>query len=367
MNSLKEVAEKLLQDNKKIKLLYAFNGTGKTRLSMEVKNKLNLNNENEEEKSILYYNAFTEDLFHWDNDLESNESRKFNVNLKSNFIKSIFDQGKSDSIIEKFQEYTKMNINTYFNYNNGEIIFKLPAKNNEPEENIKISKGEESLFIWSIFYVFIETVIEDANDEERSMVEYDKLKYIYIDDPISSLDDNFVFEVARDIKKLMRSAKGTDLNFIISTHHALFFNILYNEIRNDRQIKNNHLGFYTFTNDGVKYRLETTNDSPFGYHLLLKNEIENAIINDKIYKYHFQFFRNLLEKTANYLGYTKWSECIIGKGVVDDNRELYVRKINSFSHSKHTDPENKELHNRDKNTLKLLFENFIEEFKWKKE
>lgn len=47
-------------------LLYAYNGTGKTRLSMEFKaagkRKKGIS------RDTLYFNAFTEDLFTWDND-----------------------------------------------------------------------------------------------------------------------------------------------------------------------------------------------------------------------------------------------------------------------------------------------------------
>lgn len=64
----------------KVQLIYAFNGTGKTRLSREFKQliapKANGGDGDEEadqpelsRHKILYYNAFTEDLFYWDNDL----------------------------------------------------------------------------------------------------------------------------------------------------------------------------------------------------------------------------------------------------------------------------------------------------------
>ncbi|SMG62451.1 [similarity to] anticodon nuclease prrc [methanotrophic bacterial endosymbiont of Bathymodiolus sp.] len=58
----------------KVQLIYAFNGTGKTRLSREFKGLITPNNTDEEivdidqaelaQKNILYYSAFTEDLFY---------------------------------------------------------------------------------------------------------------------------------------------------------------------------------------------------------------------------------------------------------------------------------------------------------------
>lgn len=66
-------------------LLYAYNGTGKTRLSMAFKDAgkkkisrpMNCNDAvdqpltiEEIQRDTLYFNAYTEDLFHWHNDLE---------------------------------------------------------------------------------------------------------------------------------------------------------------------------------------------------------------------------------------------------------------------------------------------------------
>lgn len=59
-------------------LLFAYNGTGKTRLSVEFKNlgKKRIRGSEEATRDTLYYNAFTEDLFYWDNDLEEDTDRR---------------------------------------------------------------------------------------------------------------------------------------------------------------------------------------------------------------------------------------------------------------------------------------------------
>jgi hypothetical protein len=68
--TLAEIAQQIQGSNKKVQLIYAFNGTGKTRLSREFKQLVApRNDEDEVEQSelsrnkFLYYNAFTEDLF----------------------------------------------------------------------------------------------------------------------------------------------------------------------------------------------------------------------------------------------------------------------------------------------------------------
>ena len=59
--SLEELAARFraILDEKRFILLYAYNGTGKTRLSMAFKD---LGRQGEE-LDTLYYNAYTEDLF----------------------------------------------------------------------------------------------------------------------------------------------------------------------------------------------------------------------------------------------------------------------------------------------------------------
>ena len=85
--TLKEIAKKLIDANKKVQLIYAFNGSGKTRLSSTFKELVapkNNGQQNDDEAAparnkILYYSAFTEDLFYWDNDLEADSEPKLKI------------------------------------------------------------------------------------------------------------------------------------------------------------------------------------------------------------------------------------------------------------------------------------------------
>ena len=73
-------------------LIYAYNGTGKTRLSMEFKEKgktRHRGNNPTTGRDTLYFNAFTEDLFRWDNDLASDTSRKLHLNRDSRFFSDV--------------------------------------------------------------------------------------------------------------------------------------------------------------------------------------------------------------------------------------------------------------------------------------
>ena len=107
--SLDEIAIQLKECNKKVQLIYAFNGTGKTRLSRAFKELIAPKNELEEEnglasKKILYYNAFTEDLFYWDNDLDNDTNLKLKIHPNA-FTEWVFvEQGQELNVISNFQE-----------------------------------------------------------------------------------------------------------------------------------------------------------------------------------------------------------------------------------------------------------------------
>src|SRR5215510_2952261 len=81
---LPELAQHLREElkTKKFVLLYAYNGVGKTRLSTAFKDL----GKNGDERDTLYFNAFTEDLFFWDNDLKNDRDRVLKINKDSRFF-----------------------------------------------------------------------------------------------------------------------------------------------------------------------------------------------------------------------------------------------------------------------------------------
>lgn len=355
--SLAEIAQKIKNSNKKVTLLYAFNATGKTRLSMEFKNLVNEPKDDEVIKHVVYYNAFTEDLFSWDNDLENDNNRKLKLNKNSSFIELIERQGKENEIAERFKEFTSSKIEPNINTSTGEITFSLPTGDEESVENIKISKGEESIFIWTVFFVLMETIVAELNIDgisDRSTDEFNTIQYIYIDDPISSLDDNHAIDIALELKHIIDSSKNENLHFIISTHHSLFYNVLHTEMSKAKK-------FWLSKNEDKFLIIElVNNETPFGYHFMLKDELKRAIENNTIKRYHFNLMRNLLEKTAHFLGYESWKDLIN-----EEDKDSYIKRMNIYSHSNHSALETKELEQHEKEFLKRIYEKFISEYKWK--
>jgi len=364
--SLRQIAQTLRDTNKKVQLIYAFNGSGKTRLSREFRLLVSPKDaEGDEETGIkvLYYNAFTEDLFYWDNDLDGDVNRKLVIrpngftNLALSFLR---DQGQDGNITTNFQRYTTPFITPRFSQNFSEVIFSMERGDNESLENIKISKGEESNFIWCVFFTLLVQIVEVLNIPEpgdRPTNQFDDLKYVFIDDPVSSLDDNHLIELAVNIAELIKSSPS-QLKFIITTHNPLFYNVIYNEFNRVKSTINKRL---KKLDDGTFSIEVQPNDSPFSYHLFLLSELEKSIQSNNIQKYHFNFLRNVLEKTSTFLGYNKWEDLL-----PQDSREAYYNRIiNLSSHSKHHGEEVSIIEENDKRVLIYLVRAIITMYRFK--
>lgn len=365
--SLTEIAEELKGNDKKVQLIYAFNGTGKTRLSREFKNLIAPTSSEEPDgeptrRKFLYYNAFTEDLFFWDNDLLANEAPRLKIQKNSFTDWLLRDNGLDGAVIKNFQYYTDDKLTPDFNDDFSEIAFYFARGNDEQIENIKISKGEESNFIWSIFYVLIRQVIAELNipedsEEGRSTDQFDDLEYIFIDDPVSSLDENHLIQQAVDLADLIKLSKPR-LKFIITTHNVLFYNVLYNELKKLEKEKKNYL--LLKNEDGSFDILEKQGDSnkSFSYHLHLKGVIEKAIENQQVERFHFMLLRNLYEKTANFLGYKQRSDIL----PEDSRRNYFQRIINFTSHSTLSNEAFAEPTPQEQETVKLLLQHLLDNY-----
>ncbi|OHD26754.1 MAG: anticodon nuclease [Spirochaetes bacterium GWB1_59_5] len=373
--SLQEIAQQLKASEKKVQLIYAFNGTGKTRLSREFRvAPKNYDEEPDAEESsgvkVVYYNAFTEDLFYWDNDLDHDIEPKLKIQANAFTEWILVEQGQDQNIIANFQRYTDEKLTPRFNQEYikkdtdgkdakvkafSEVTFSFERGNDVRSDTIKISKGEESNFIWCVFYSLLEQIVDVLNVAEppgRETDQFNQLEYIFIDDPVSSLDENHLIELAVDLAQLIKSSKS-EVKFIITTHSPLFYNVLHNEFKKDTFKK-----YLLNKLENGEYELtQQSNDSPFSYHLFLKKELEKAIDSGKLQKYHYNFLRNVLEKTSTFLGYQQWGELLpkTSDGVVNPYE---TRIINISSHSKHAGEEVAELTEDDKRVLRYLVTEF---------
>jgi hypothetical protein len=382
--TLTEVALQLKNANKKVQLIYAFNGTGKTRLSREFKQlivpKANGGEDDDEasqlglsRNKILYYNAFTEDLFYWDNDLTGDAEPKLKIQPNTFTDWILIDQGQDRNVITTFQRYTNDKLTPRFNaeqkdYNTGEVTlkafsevtFSLERGNDDRSGSLKISKGEESNFIWSVFYTLLEQVIGVLNVAEpadRETDQFNLLEYVFIDDPVSSLDENHLIQLAVNLGQLI-SSSASDVKFIISTHSALFYNVLYNEVG----AKSGYI--LSGLDDGTFVHEEKRGDSnkSFSYHLHIKSLIEHAVATNNVQRYHFALLRNLYEKTANFLGYQRWSELL-----PEDKKAYATRVMNFYPHNTLSNEEIAEPTPPEKEMVGLLLRNLDTFGYWQQE
>lgn len=344
-NSIREIAEyfKRLLDEKKYIVLFAYNGTGKTRLSGEFKSLGQQLNEETGEKTAdtLYYNAFTEDLFYWDNDLDNDTERVLKFNKSSRFFNGLKDLDMDNRIRPLLQRYADFDFS--INYDDASINF-YREESMQRIDNIKVSRGEENIFIWCFFLAIVQLVIDKAEA-------YEWVKYIYVDDPISSLDDNNVIAVASHLAALM---KGEGVKVIVSSHHTLFFNVLCNEISRAEQL------FLQKSKDNATYILKDTTKTPFFHHVALLKELKKASDTGKLYTYHFNILRNILEKTASFHGYAHFSSCI-RKGDAE-NEPVYTRIVNLLSHGNYSLFDPKEMVDENKEYFRNILDNFLEDY-----
>ena len=388
--TLRDIAEQLQASRKKVQLIYAFNGTGKTRLSREFKEIIAPKNSDDDNggevglsrRKILYYNALTEDLFYWDNDLENDREPKLKIQPNTFTDWILRERGDTD-IVNNFQCYTNNKLMPLFHevdvIRSGkktgdktypEVTFSFET-GSESSGNLKISKGEERNFVWSIFYTLLQevtSILSDPDPAKRDDNQFDKLEYVFIDDPVSSLDDTHLIELAVNLANLVKRShyhEGKGLRFIITTHSPLFYNVLHNELNNDLKnpVQDGTPAWLYKRGQSEKYRLEkqadgtfelsTSNDHPFSYHLFLLSEVRKAIRNRNVSKYHFAFMRNILEKTATFLGYSNWEELLKESGEGLQNSSI-VRRIHFSSHSAHAGEEITDIENKDIDQLDAL-------------
>lgn len=338
-NNIEDIATHLRGLDKKKILIFAHNGTGKTRLSMAFKE---LGKDNEKGiRDTLYYNAFTEDLFHWDNDLPHDEKRVLKFNAESHFFDGLKELEIANRIRPILNGYADFDFS--IDHEKSEIVFNRQEMINgtiQRVDNIKISRGEENIFIWCFFL----TIAQLAIDGQEA---YSWVKYIYIDDPISSLDDNNAIAVACHLGQIL--GQKTEIRTIVSTHHGLFFNAMHNIFNN------NAPKLYLYKNKDLNiYKLKDIKDTPFFHHIVLYAELKKATESNQLYAYHFNMLRNLLEKTAAFHGYDKFSDCI-QKWENDPDNIIYNRVINIMSHGNYSLFDTKELSEDNKGYIKKIF------------
>lgn len=338
-------------------LVFAHNGVGKTRLSMEFKDI----GKREEKRDTLYFNAFTEDLFDWDNDFNEDRERKIKFKAQSRFFDGLDGMGIEDLIRPLLHQHADFDFR--IDYAAAEIRFYrnvTVAGNRRRIDDIKISRGEENIFIWCFFLAILQLAIEAEKGAP-----YDWVKYVYIDDPISSLDEHNTIAVAASLGGLLKN-ESNKLKIVISTHHGLFFNVMFNELTGKRtpeskdNIKKKAYILHRL-NEAQTYTLEDTGESPFLHHVAALDELRAVAKSGNISQYHFNSLRSILEKTAIFFGRQHISTCFEGHA----KKALYARFLNVRSHAKYSVFESEPITSTDKRMFREILNVFLERYSFR--
>jgi hypothetical protein len=360
--NLKTLAQKLRTDFSSVDLilLYAYNRTGKTRLSMEFKDIGKRKNNGTAD--TLYFNAYTEDLFTWDNDLDADTARYLQLNSDSTFFNGLKDLALDETIAGYLDRYADFDFD--INYAEWKIYFRKGS-----DENIKISRGEQNIFIWCLFMAICERMLDGH-------ISYQTNNFLYIDDPISSLDDNNAISIACDLAQILRravnrkdqSGSPSPIKVVFSSHHSLFFNVMCNEISRSKESepKVTHKRYFLHrpTGNGA-FTLRATKDTPFFHHVAILAELQLAAhpTTGKLYTFHFNALRSIMEKTASFFGHPDISFCLKALNNEED-RDLYNRALNLLSHGKYAIHEPTEMGEDSKDLFRRIFDDFIANFQF---
>lgn len=322
--NLHEVSNRLINANENIYLVYAFNGTGKTRLSVNLKD--SMKREDGSHQGV-YFNAYSEDLFVWDNE-------RVELKIEPSSLNDFHQYMGTELDIQDKLKYYSTKFDFRFNLIQDDdpqrgwksVSFFTPE---EPNINIKISRGEERMFVWCWFLTLFE--VSELVDNQK--------EYIFIDDPVSSMDDNNIFNTARLLIDLFKEKIDTT-KVIVTTHHAGLFGILSSWLR-----KGDNAGiFKTKVKDGEyknkfitrilerknnEYKLKPVKKGSFFYHLLLV-DILNEAKDSELGFQHFVFLRQLLETLSSFLGKPRFSYALEKLGVSDPSSKTDI--INARSH-----------------------------------
>jgi hypothetical protein len=328
--TLDEIARSIRDDPARITLAYAFNATGKTQLSVAYKN---ATKGQDGQHSGVYYNAYSEDLFVWDND-EANDGANIRMQVLPSSLSKFHTLLTEDNVREKLNAY-KPKFNFEFNPHRDDpekglesISFFIQDQNPDvPQRYIKISRGEERIFVWCFFLALFE--VDDWAGKQSG--------HFFIDDPVSSLDDHNIFITAAKLYDLIES-QFEKRKIILTTHHLGLFAILSDWISKGEKsdkFKKNGKPLYALRILSAKsgnLELENCRDDVFLYHLRLLQLLTRSQQANDVRAHHLALLRQVLENVASFLGVAQFSYVLRQIGITEANRVTDI--VNALSHKK---------------------------------
>lgn len=319
--SINDLAKQLKELNENIVLIYAFNATGKTRLSVAYKDATK-NPENGQHAGV-YYNAFSEDLFVWDND-EENDGADIRLIIRRSSLNEFhsFLYENTDIVLDKLAMYAPKYVfkfSPHEDFEHGIESIRFFVDGNE-ERPIKLSRGEERIFVWCFFLALLE--VDGWADVQDA--------HIFIDDPVSSLDEHNIYVTAESIFQQIER-HYLKKRVIVTTHHIGLFSILADRLTKGGKSERykNLTKLYILNNVGGTHSLDIPRNGVFLFHLHVLQMLAEASRRE-LYMHHIVMLRQVLENIASFLGKGNIGYALTQIGVEDVDNATNV--INSLSH-----------------------------------
>ncbi|MXY52848.1 MAG: AAA family ATPase [Gammaproteobacteria bacterium] len=322
MTSIESIASELVQDTTSIQLLFGFNSVGKTRLSVAYKD---LTKNADGSHSGIYYNAYSEDLFVWNNDIENAEANMRLTVLRSSLSRLHADLNELDvrAKLEPYRPSYDFRFVMHPDAESGIESISFFPSGTQPGDvpSMKISRGEERIFVWCFFLAMME--VEGWADVQP--------RHIFIDDPVSSLDDHNIFVTASTLHDLIEE-HFEERKIIIATHHVGLFSIMFDWLtKGEKSTKYKQKTKARIL--GEKHgevSLETHKSDVFLYHLRLLQVLKQAQQGNDVRAYHLALLRQVLESVSSFLGVGRIGHALDTIGLKDP--EENARIVNALAH-----------------------------------
>ena len=361
--NLAEIATELKNSDTQIIPVFAFNAVGKTQLSVAYKD---ATKQQDGTHAGVYYNAYSEDLFVWDND-EENDGAGVRLTVLPSTLNQFHASLTEDSVLEKLNAYKpkyRFSFQLHEDVEKGieAISFFIPDPDLETEPpSIKISRGEERIFVWCFFLALFE--VEGWADTQSS--------HFFIDDPVSSLDDHNIFTTAFTLLDLIED-HYEKRKIIITTHHIGLYCILKDWLtrgekaqkfidRNDRT--KDRAKAFVLSNDAGSLSLKKDGKEVMLYHLSILRLLMTAKEENDLRAFHYVLLRQALESIASFLGRANFGAVLGHIGIDDPNDVTFI--VNMLSHKKFYTYESDLLQDRALELMSLVLDQLQDTFHFK--
>lgn len=234
------------------------------------------------------------------------------------------------------------------NIGENNYFYKIVRNNMENEKVFhSLSEGEKTIISFLYFMELCKGQIDENN------IINDKI--IVIDDPISSLSNNYIFDVAHFIRKKFIENSSNFKQLFVLTHSLYFFHELDKIITDDKQKKNTK-----------KFRIKRNNTNHSEINKLKNDEILNDYQEFwNIYKNKDKYpqtilpnvMRNIIEYFFSYIGNGSYQKVIAQ--LENEKNQKYTPFIRFVNRKSHSDLKNMDMA-YDTNSIDIG--NFIETF-----